>query len=108
MKQNFLGTVKTNRLRGFAFVTFDDEDSADKCIQRRTHEICKKICEVKRAQTRSNLNKFEDDDFHGGRGNSGNRGNHHQHHRNNDRDGGQGGTFKFNVLYHSYSLSGVG
>jgi len=46
---------ETSRLRGFAFVTFDEEDSADKCIQRRQHEICKKICEVKRAQTRSNL-----------------------------------------------------
>jgi len=43
----------TMRLRGFAFVTFDEEDSADKCMQRRTHEICKKICEVKRAQNRS-------------------------------------------------------
>ena len=55
----------TNRLRGFAFVTFEDEDSADKCIQRRTHEICKKICEVKRAQTRSNI-KHEEDDYRGG------------------------------------------
>ena len=51
---------ETSRLRGFAFVTFDDEDSADKCIQRRSHEICNKICEVKRAQTRSNINKDED------------------------------------------------
>lgn len=51
---------ETNRLRGFAFVTFDDEDSADKCIQRRSHEICKKICEVKRALTRSNLGKDEE------------------------------------------------
>ena len=58
---------ESNRLRGFAFVTFDDEDSADKCIQRRSHEICKKICEVKRAQTRSNVGKDED-------GYSGNRG----------------------------------
>lgn len=57
---------ETNRLRGFAFVTFDEEDSADKCIQRRSHEICKKVCEVKRAQTRSNIGK--DDDRDGGRG----------------------------------------
>lgn len=43
---------ETNRLRGFAFVSFEDEDSADKCIQRRSHEICRKICEVKRAHNR--------------------------------------------------------
>lgn len=43
---------ETSRLRGFAFVSFEDEDSADKCIQRRSHEICRKICEVKRAHTR--------------------------------------------------------
>ena len=41
----------SGRLRGFAFVTFDEEDSAEKCMQRRQHEICKKICRVKRAQT---------------------------------------------------------
>lgn len=51
---------ETGRLRGFAFVTFDEEDCADKCLQRRSHEICKKICEVKRAQTRSNLGKDDD------------------------------------------------
>lgn len=50
----------TQRLRGFAFVTFDDEDSADKCLQRRTHEICQKVCEVKRAQSRSALNKEDE------------------------------------------------
>jgi len=60
---------ETNRLRGFAFITFDDEDSADKCIQRRTHEICKKVCEVKRAQTRSN-NREEDAGGRGGGSNN--------------------------------------
>ena len=49
----------SGRLRGFAFVTFDEEDCAEKCMQRRQHEICKKICEVKRAQARS---KQEDRD----------------------------------------------
>ena len=53
----------SGRLRGFAFVTFDEEDSAEKCMQRRQHEICKKICEVKRAQARA---KQEDRDRDGG------------------------------------------
>ncbi|XP_002154409.1 uncharacterized protein LOC100213955 [Hydra vulgaris] len=56
----------TNRLRGFAFVTFEDEDSADKCIQKRAQEICKKFCEIKRAQTRSTLTKYESDDRNDG------------------------------------------
>jgi len=46
----------TGRSRRFAFVTFGDGDCADKCVQRRTHEICKKVCEVKRAQPRNNNN----------------------------------------------------
>jgi len=68
----------TGRLRGFAFVTFEDEDSADKCIQRRSHEINKKLCEVKRAQTRSNLNKDDNRD-------------HHRDHRGSGNSGGSGG-----------------
>ena len=84
----------SNRLRGFAFVTFDDEDSADKCIQKRSHEICKKICEVKRAQTRSTLTKFEQDDRGGRMGGGGGRdsgyhgGSSHggSHHRGIDGD----------------------
>jgi hypothetical protein len=51
----------SGRLRGFAFVTFDEEDSAEKCMQRRQHEICKKICEVKRAQARAKLDDRDRD-----------------------------------------------
>lgn len=54
----------TNRLRGFAFVTFEDEDSADKCVQRRQHIISKKTCEVKRAQVRANIHKDDNRDHH--------------------------------------------
>jgi len=54
---------ESNRLRGFAFVTFEDGDCADKCIQRRTHEICNKICEVKRAETKSRAPKREEGQF---------------------------------------------
>jgi len=75
----------TNRLRGFAFVTFEDEDSADKCIQRRTHEICKKICEVKRAQTRSNI-KHDEEEYRGGSRYGGSR-----DHRDDRHGGGSQG-----------------
>lgn len=86
---------ETNRLRGFAFITFDDEDIADKCIQRRTHEICKKVCEVKRAQTRSNFNKDEDDDKRGGRRSlDNNQGSRNQQ----NGGGGTGGSLGMNEV----------
>jgi len=44
---------QTQRLRGFAFVTFEDEDCADRCLQRRTHEICRKVVEVKKPQAKT-------------------------------------------------------
>lgn len=44
---------ETNVLRGYAFITFGEEDVADMCIQRRNHEICRKICDVKRATFKS-------------------------------------------------------
>lgn len=41
---------ETERLRGFGFVTFEDEDSSDRCLQKRTHTIQLKDVEVKRAE----------------------------------------------------------
>ena len=37
---------ESGRLRGFAFVTFEEEDCADRCIQKRVHTINKKNCKI--------------------------------------------------------------
>lgn len=50
---DLLRDKETKALKGFAFITFEDEDVADKCIQRRNHEICRKVCDVKRATFKS-------------------------------------------------------
>ncbi|XP_066921191.1 heterogeneous nuclear ribonucleoprotein A1-like 2 isoform X4 [Clytia hemisphaerica] len=94
---------ETNRLRGFAFVTFDDEDSADKCIQRRTHEICKKLCEVKRAQTRSNI-KHDDDDFRGGNRYGGGRDRDDRHGPSSGGLGGLGSNELNQLIQQAYLM----
>lgn len=93
---------ETNRLRGFAFITFDDEDCADKVVQRRTHEICKKVCEVKRAQTRSNVGR--DENGYGSRNDGSRRqydnrdNNSRQNQSNNGTSGGALGMSEVNQL----------
>jgi len=87
---------ETNRLRGFAFITFDDEDCADKVVQRRSHEICKKICEVKRAQTRSNVGR--DGESGGGFSNN----------RNDNNGGGRRGYDNQNNSRQGNAMNGGG
>lgn len=51
---------ETNLLRkDFGFITFDNEDCAHKCIQKKYHEICNKICDAKRAETKNLVNRDE-------------------------------------------------
>ena len=42
---------KTNRSRGFGFVTFEDEESV-RTVLSRDHEIMGKFVEIKRAEPR--------------------------------------------------------
>ena len=45
-----LRDVKTNVSRGFGFVTFDSEDSADRCVQENRCEIKGKKVDIKKAE----------------------------------------------------------
>ena len=46
---NLIRDRDTNRVRGFAFVVFEKEDCANTCIQQKSHEICQKVCDVRKA-----------------------------------------------------------
>jgi RNA recognition motif-containing protein len=46
---------KTHKTRGFAFVTFDDNDSVERCIQNKIHKIKGFRCNVKKALSREEL-----------------------------------------------------
>lgn len=52
-----------NRIRGFAFVTFDEEDIAEKVCAMKYHEIRMKQCEVKKAEPQSMLRKKQEEEY---------------------------------------------
>ncbi|KAK3751146.1 hypothetical protein QZH41_015476, partial [Actinostola sp. cb2023] len=52
-----------NRIRGFAFVTFDDEEIAEKVCAMKYHEIRMKQCEVKKAEPQSMLRKKHEEEY---------------------------------------------
>ncbi|XP_031568629.1 heterogeneous nuclear ribonucleoprotein A1-like 2 isoform X2 [Actinia tenebrosa] len=54
-----------NRIRGFAFVTFDNDEIAEKVCAMKFHEIRMKQCEVKKAEPQSMIRKKHEDDDRG-------------------------------------------
>ncbi|XP_071081765.1 heterogeneous nuclear ribonucleoprotein A3 homolog 2-like [Haliotis cracherodii] len=60
---------QTQKLRGFAFISFDDHDSVDKCVLKKRHTIKEKEVEVKKA-----LSKEQQEQGNRGGGMRGGRG----------------------------------
>ena len=52
-----------NRLRGFAFVTFDSEEIVDKICSISFHQIKMKQCEVKKAESQAAMRKKEEQEM---------------------------------------------
>lgn len=51
----FVINKEDKRHKGFGFVTFDDENAVNACLEKQYHEIKGKKCETKRAQPREKL-----------------------------------------------------
>ena len=47
--------VMEDRQRGFAFVTFDDDDTVDKIVVQKYHTINGHNCEVKKALSKQEM-----------------------------------------------------
>lgn len=54
-----------NRLRGFAFVTFDSEEIVEKICSISFHQIKMKQCEVKKAESQAAMRKKEEQEIKG-------------------------------------------
>lgn len=49
----------TNKIRGFAFVCFDDSDAVDQCILLKSHQVGGYRCDVKKGLTKDEMAKAQ-------------------------------------------------
>uniref|UniRef100_A0A2K6LUB4 RRM domain-containing protein n=1 Tax=Rhinopithecus bieti TaxID=61621 RepID=A0A2K6LUB4_RHIBE len=90
-KYGKIETIESGKKRGFAFVTFNDHDTADKIVVQKYHTINGRNCEVKKA-----LSKQEMQSAGSQRGRGGGSGNFMGHGGNFGSGGGnlgRGGNF---------------
>ncbi|VDK24147.1 unnamed protein product, partial [Anisakis simplex] len=55
VKIDIIADKTTGKPRGFAFVTFDDYDSVDKCVLVKSHNIGNSRCDVKKALSKDEM-----------------------------------------------------
>ncbi|GMT32374.1 hypothetical protein PFISCL1PPCAC_23671, partial [Pristionchus fissidentatus] len=49
----------TGKIRGFAFVNFDDHDPVDQCILQKSHQVGGYRCDVKKGLTKDEMAKAQ-------------------------------------------------
>jgi len=100
---------KTGQKRGFAFITFDDNDPADKVVLLRNHTINGKRCECKKALSKDEAAKLQQNGDFQARGARSRRppGGGYSQYNGADGYGGRGGGNNWNAPYQTpYNQAG--